>query len=180
MIRSKYLAVITLSALLSTVAHAAEDQWSTYAGNPGGQQYSDLDQINADNVGQLEIAWQYRTGELERRTEFHNATAKVQVNPILLPEAAGGHLMICTPFNRIIALDPTNGSERWTYDPAIRIGGYATEDDPEGLQSPAFANCRGVTYWEDKSLDVAATCHHRILTATNDLRLIAIDAHRTY
>jgi len=176
MIRSKYLAAITLSALMCIAAHAAEDQWSTYAGNAGGQQYSDLDQINADNVGQLEIAWQYRTGELERRTQFHNATAKVQVNPILLPEAAGGHLMICTPFNRIIALDPTNGSERWTYDPAIRIGGYATEDDPEGLQSPAFANCRGVTYWEDESLDATATCHHRILTATNDLRLIAIDA----
>jgi len=178
MIRSKYLAAITLSALMCIAAHAAEDQWSTYAGNAGGQQYSDLDQINADNVGQLEIAWQYRTGELERRTQFHNATAKVQVNPILLPEAAGGHLMICTPFNRIIALDPTNGSERWTYDPAIRIGGYATEDDPEGLQSPAFANCRGVTYWEDESLDATATCHHRILTATNDLRLIAIDTGR--
>jgi len=84
--------------------------------------------------------------------------------------------MICTPFNRIIALDPTNGIERWSYDPNIRIGGYAKEGDPEGLQSPAFANCRGVTYWKDESIDTSASCRHRILTATNDLRLIAVDA----
>ena len=72
------------------------------------------------------------------------------MNPILLPEAAGGHLMLCSPFNRLIALDPATGSERWVYDPEIRIGGYATEDDPEGLRSPSFANCRGVAYWEDE------------------------------
>jgi len=161
--RSDRLAAILLSTLLSTAVFAADDQWSLYAGNAGGQQYSALDQINADNVGRLEIAWQYRSGELERRTELQNATAKVQVNPIVLPAAAGGHLMICTPFNRVIALDPTNGMERWTYD-------------PPGARHPAFSNCRGVTYWEDRSVDASAACRHRILMATNDLRLIAIDA----
>ncbi|MBC8451798.1 MAG: PQQ-binding-like beta-propeller repeat protein, partial [Rhodospirillaceae bacterium] len=170
------LAAIALITLSGTAALSEESRWSTYAGNSGGQQFSALDQINTDNVGQIEVAWQYRSGELERRSEFHNATAKVQVNPILLPIAAGGHLMICTPFNRIIALDPKTGVERWTYDPAVRIGGYATPDDPEGLKSPAFANCRGVTYWEDESLKESAVCRHRILTATNDLRLIGIDA----
>ena len=184
--RHKRLAAIALSILLNTTALAtenlatenlaAESQWPTYAGNRGGQQYSALDQINANNVTQLEIAWQYRTGELERRTDFQNATARVQVNPILLPATAGGHLVICTPFNRIIALDPTSGKERWAFEPNVRIGGYATEDDPQGLQSPPFANCRGVSHWENKSLAAAADCRHRILTATNDLRLIAIDA----
>ncbi|MDP7153356.1 MAG: pyrroloquinoline quinone-dependent dehydrogenase [Gammaproteobacteria bacterium] len=174
--QSRHLSAIALSILLSTAAYAADSQWPTYAGNKGGQQYADLDQINTDNVGQLEIAWQYRTGELVRRTDFQNATAKTQVNPILLPAAAGGHLMTCTPFNRIIALDPTDGTERWVYDPAIRIGGYGSAADPQGLASPSFANCRGVAYWKDESLDESAACRHRILTATNDLRLIAIDA----
>ena len=87
------------SALVTTHA-VADSQWLHYAGNPGGQQYSALDQIDANNVTNLQIAWQYRTGELSRRTPFQNATAKVQVNPILLPEAAGGSLVICTPFNR--------------------------------------------------------------------------------
>jgi quinoprotein glucose dehydrogenase len=151
-------------------------EWSHYAGNQGGQQYSDLDQIDARNVANLEIAWQYRSGALERRSEFHNATAKVQVNPILLPAVAGGHLVLCSPFNRLIALDPATGAERWAHDPDVRIGGYATRNDPEGLKSPAFANCRGVAYFEDDEASADAQCRHRLLMATNDLRLIAVDA----
>ncbi len=155
---------------------AISSDWTHYGGNRGGQQFSPLAQINRSNVQQLEVAWQYRSGELERRSEFENATAKVQVNPILLAEAAGGHLVLCSPFNRLIALDPTTGSERWVYDPEIRIGGYATEDDPEGLKSPAFANCRGVAYFEDEQADEDAACRHRLLMNTHDLRLVAVDA----
>ena len=152
-------------------------QWAYYGGDPGGQQYSPLTQINTDNVQDLTIAWQYRTGELERRTEFQNATAKVQVNPILLPDAAGGHLVLCTPFSRIIALDPATGQERWIHEPNIRIGGYATQDDPEGLQSAPFALTVAASHTgkttppRPRPLAVI-----RILTATHDLKLIAVDA----
>ena len=58
--------------------------------------------------------------------------------------------MICTPFGRVVALDPARGTERWVFDPKSRIGGYATPEDPEGLASPGFANCRGVAWWEDR------------------------------
>ncbi len=165
-----------LTWLVLSLPVAAASDWSHYAGNAGGQQYSALDQINRSNVGQLEVAWQYRSGELERRSEFANATAKVQVNPILLSAAAGGHLVLCTPFNRVIALDPANGNERWVYDPQIRIGGYGSDADPEGLRSPAFANCRGVAYWFDEKSEPRSACRHRVLMNTHDLRLIAIDA----
>lgn len=165
-----------IALLCAVPAYLHADQWTHYGGDAGGGQYSSLDQINANNVSDLEVAWQYRSGELERRTEFQNATAKVQVNPILLPESAGGHLMICTPFNRLIALDPGKGKERWVYDPEIRIGGYASPADPEGLASPAFTNCRGVAYREDPRTPVDSDCRHRVLMATHDLRLIAVDA----
>ncbi len=170
------LSAVAAAAMLSTHA-AADTGWLHYAGDLEGRQYSGLDQIHAGNVAELEVAWQYRTGELERRTPFQNATARVQVNPILLPDASGGHLVICSPFNRVIALDPVNGTERWVYDPDIRIGGYSSPDDPEGLASPAFANCRGVAYWEDEEAPPDATCRRRLLMATNDLRLVAIDAN---
>ncbi|NND35515.1 MAG: pyrroloquinoline quinone-dependent dehydrogenase, partial [Gammaproteobacteria bacterium] len=170
------LLVFCIAAGVASAQMLDDPQWQHYAGNLGGQQYSPLDQVNAANVDQLEIAWQYRSGELARRSEFQNATAKVQVNPILLPPAAGGHLVICTPFNRVIALDPVRGTERWVYDPDTRINGYATESDPQGLESPAFANCRGVAYWEDQAADVDANCRHRLLMATHDLRMVAIDA----
>ena len=171
--RATLLAIVTICA--SQLA-AAESDWSYYGGNAGGQQFSPQDQINPGNVRELQIAWQYRTGELERRSAFENATAKVQVNPILLPEAAGGHLVICTPFNRLIALDPASGTERWVYDPDIKVGGYATEDDPQGLRSPPFSNCRGVAYWEDTRTPDTEACHHRLFMATHNLRLMAVDA----
>ncbi len=175
MIRSALPLFIGLVLFGDAFAQAAE-RWSHYGGNPGGQQYSPLDQINATNVEQLEIAWQFRTGELERRSDFQNATAKVQVNPILLPAEAGGHLVICTPFNRLIALDPVTGDERWAMEPDVRIGGYASEADPEGLASPAFSNCRGVTYWVNGQAEPDAACRHRLFMATHDLKLIAADA----
>lgn len=167
-------AAISLLSLTLT-APAESEKWSHYGGDPGGQQYSALAQINVRNVGELEVAWQYRTGELERRGERHNATAKVQVNPILLPDDAGGHLVICTPFNRVIALDPSNGTERWVFDPDIRIGGYGSTDDPEGLNSAAFANCRGVSYWRNPDAGDSTPCGHRLIMATHDLRLLALD-----
>jgi quinoprotein glucose dehydrogenase len=155
-------------------AHGAGD-WPQVGGE-GARKFAALAAIDAGNVGRLEIAWEYHTGEIERRGEFANRTAKVQVNPILLPEAAGGHLMICTPFSRVVALDPVTGAERWVFEPNIRIGGYASPGDPQGLRNPPFANCRGVAYWADRSGDPAAACTHRVLVATHDLRLMALDA----
>ncbi len=165
-----------LLAMVSLVATAHAQQWLYYGGDAGGQQFSPLKQITPANVGKLEVAWQYRTGELERHLLMQAATGKVQVNPILLPPEAGGHLMICTPFGRVIALDPARGTERWVYDPKSRIGGYATPDDPDGLGKPGFANCRGVSWWHDRTAPNGALCSHRIFLATHDLRLIALDA----
>lgn len=175
MTRVRTLCFGMLTAIALAVPAGAE-QWLHYGGDAGGQKFSPLRQINAGNVGQLEVAWQYRTGELERHPPLHTALSKVQVNPILLPPAAGGHLMICTPFGRVVALDPARGTERWVYDPGARIGGYATPEDPEGLASPGFANCRGVAWWEDRQAPDGALCKHRIFLATHDLHLVALDA----
>lgn len=169
---ARILAIMVLMALSSG---ASGQSWPVYGGE-GGRKFSALNQINVGNVSRLAVAWQYRTGELERRGAFANATAKVQVNPILLPPEAGGHLMICTPFGRVVALDPENGTERWVFEPNIRIGGYGSPEDPQGLKNPAFANCRGVAYWAERAPDPPPTCAHRILLATHDLKLMALDA----
>jgi len=161
---------------LAVASSGNAQQWQHYGGDAGGRKFSPLNQINTNNVGKLTVAWQYRTGELERHPPLHTALAKVQVNPILLPAAAGGHLMICTPFGRVVALDPARGTERWVFDPGARIGGYATPSDPDGLASPGFANCRGVSWWEDRQAPAGALCKHRIFLATHDLQLVALDA----
>lgn len=138
--------------------------WQYYGGGPGGSHYSSLDQINRGNVGALAPAWTYRTGDSARHPE-HRPLAALNVTPILVPKAAGQSLVLCSAMNRVIALDPATGGERWVFDPEIRLG-------PVGNK---FL-CRGVAYWEDTRSPPDAACHHRIFTGTKDLRLIALDA----
>jgi len=154
-----------VALLVVSAAMAGDrDDWQHYGGGPGGSHYSSLAQINRDNVGSLALAWSYRTGDIERHPE-HRPLAALNVTPILLPKAAGESLVFCSAMNRVIALDPASGKERWVHDPQIRIG-------PVGSK---FL-CRGVAYWEDSDAVAGASCRHRIFTATNDLRLIGIDA----
>ena len=138
--------------------------WPTYAGLETGTRYSPLNQINRSNVEDLEIVWTYNTGHLERAPQLRPMVG-FQATPILLSEEAGRHLVLCDPLNRIIALDPATGQQRWTFDPEIDLTPFAGR-----------FNCRGVTYWRDPEAADAAACAHRILLATNDRRLAAIDA----
>ena len=48
-------------------------------------------------------------------------------------------LLICTPFNEVIALDPGDGHELWRFDPKI-----VTDYRPANLFT-----CRGVAFWRD-------------------------------
>lgn len=146
-------------------AVAGEGDWPNYGGAEGGGRYSPLAQINRDNVQQLELAWDYRTGAQELHPDLIDKSG-YQATPILLSEAAGGHLVTCTPFNRVIALDPVTGEEHWVFDPKL---------DTDNRAAGRF-NCRGVTAWSDSQSAANEACAHRIILATNDRRLIAIDS----
>ncbi|NKB35770.1 MAG: PQQ-binding-like beta-propeller repeat protein [Gammaproteobacteria bacterium] len=137
--------------------------WSSYGGSPGGGQYSALNQINRQNVSKLEQAWVYHSGDV---SDGADGTAKtpLEVNPIL----ANDKLYICTPFNRIVALDPGNGTELWNHDPGL---------DRKNTYSKG-AYCRGVAYWSESNSNKAGeTCTKRVLSGTGDGRLIAVDAN---
>src|SRR5581483_3134069 len=45
-------------------AMAAQGEWRSWGGDPGGTRYSDLRQIDAADVSRLERAWTYHTGEV--------------------------------------------------------------------------------------------------------------------
>jgi len=141
--------------------------WPAYGGDPGGQRHSPLDQITPENVDELEVAWTYRTGDLiatggyEAASHGGNpASTTFQNTPILV----GDTLYICTPFNKVIALDAESGEERWKFDPGV---------DTEGLY---LLNCRGVSAWKDSRARRDELCSTRIFTGTIDGRLIALDA----
>lgn len=152
---------------LSGTVHGAESKdpysgWEYYGGTQDGIRYSSQDQITRKNVADLEVAWTYHTGEIERRGPDLITNSSTQSTPTLV----AGSLMICTPFNRLIALDPETGEERWVFDAEIDLS----------HKLPFQYNCRGVTGWENPDADKEADCKHRVFMGTNDVRLFAVDA----
>jgi len=133
------------------------------ADDPFGQHHSPAAHITPQNVERLEPAWIHRNGDMAA-TQGQPSSVSAQATPLLLPRAAGGHLVYCTPFNRVIALDPATGEERWSYDPQV----------PRGSERPY--RCRGVAHAEVPQAAPDAACRHRIYTATADRRLVALDA----
>jgi quinoprotein glucose dehydrogenase len=158
------LPVILALGLFLHFSAAGAEGWAYYGGDEGGSRYSPLQQINRDNVGKLELAWQYRTGAVAANPTL-KSMIDFQATPTLLPAAAGAHLVICDPFGKVIALDPASGKERWSMDPKIDKTPYAGR-----------FKCKGVAYWADSQAAAGTTCAHRLFLATADKRLIAMDA----
>lgn len=128
-----------------------------------GQHFSPETQINRANLKDLAPAWIHQSGDLASNPQsLHNSAG--QSTPILLPEEAGASLVYCTPFNRVIALDPANGKVRWESDPQIN------RDNTRPFR------CRGVSYWSLPENIAGNSCRQRIYSLTADRRLIAMDA----
>jgi quinoprotein glucose dehydrogenase len=136
--------------------------WPTYAGQVGFASYSPLTQITRENVGHLEVAWMHRSGDFADGSGETTRTS-FQTRPVV----ADGTLYYCTGFNRVFALDPETGVERWSFDPELR---------GTRLKGPYPLTCRGVTWWDGAGASAAETCGHRIFTGTIDSELIALDA----
>lgn len=153
--------IVMLWLVLTVPTLVIASDWLHYGGDAGGSRYSSLQQISKDNVDQLQVAWQVRTGAIEKRGKLA-VTGQFQATPILTPKAAGESLVVCTPWNRILALDPSSGETRWQYDPKLKM-------------FPLY-NCRGVSYWHDTQAQPGSVCEHRLYAGTGDLRLIALDA----
>ncbi len=143
------LALITMHAPVETRA------WLHYGSDAEGTKFSPLDQITTENVGQLDRAWTYQTGEGPIPRKF-------QTTPILVSELLIG----CSPTGVVFALDPATGEEKWTYDPEYEPSAYGSVN----------MNCRGVSAWIDHGAAEDALCGTRLIYGTNDLRVIALDA----
>ncbi|MBB4630823.1 pyrroloquinoline quinone-dependent dehydrogenase [Sphingosinicella soli] len=139
-----------------------ETPWAQWGATEAGTRFTPAEQITPQNVAHLKVAWRYSTGELGRRSESMLANSTNETTPIL----AAGSLITCTPFARVIALDPATGRERWVFDPQI---------DPR-FRIPDQYICRGVSQWRDTQVPETAACATRIILATVDMRLIALDA----
>ena len=134
--------VALLSASSGAVAQSGE--WRAYSADLAGSKYSALDQIMADNAGELRVVWRQSTiPDATRQGSDIRPPAVVQNTPLM----ADGRLYVSTGLGTVAALDATTGEVVW-FDPL-----------PEGVTSRGGAS-RGVAYWDDAESDdgVTLTC----------------------
>lgn len=86
-------------------AESDADDWLSYGRTYSEQRFSPLAQINADNVGQLELAW------------FHDLDTNrgQEATPIVVD----GVMYTSTAWSKVVALDAASGQALWTYDPQV-------------------------------------------------------------
>ena len=146
--------------LVTGGASAAEPGWPFYGGDQGGQRYSGAAQITPANVSGLKTAWTFSTGDLASKGDAVRR-ASFEDTPIV----ADGRLFVCSPFDEVSALDPGTGKELWRFDPKL----------DSTLHYPNAFVCRGVAFASIPG-PPNAPCTRRVFVATNDRRLIALDA----
>jgi quinoprotein glucose dehydrogenase len=138
--------------------------WPAYGRTNAGQRYAPLTQITAQNVGKLDVAWTFHTGDMRHEGDPPETTFEVT------PLKIGERLYICTPHQHVIALDATSGQKVWEFDPKIR--------DRLALQ---HLTCRGLSYTPGGGGMPAATVGAAASPRPNPVRdlPVAADGERT-
>jgi quinoprotein glucose dehydrogenase len=149
-----------IASAIGAVAMATEPapgDWPNYGRTPGGDRHSPLTLINRGNVGQLALAWEYRTGEAAIETGSPTA---LEATPLVVD----GVMYLATPLGKVIALDPVSGKQLWLRDLPVKRERHFGD----------WVN-RGVSYWRDRHAKADAPCARRVIFAAVDARLIALD-----
>ena len=73
------LAALTLASTAHAQAPAKDVEWPTYTADLAGSRYRPLDQINASNFKDLEVAWRFKTDALGNRPEY-----KLEGTPLMV------------------------------------------------------------------------------------------------
>lgn len=111
---------------------AIGNDWPAYLGDRASSQYSALDTITSENVGSLQMAWTYRSGDA--RTDNRS---QIQCNPLVID----GVLYGITPGLRLFALNAATGTQLWTFDPW-----------PNGEGSSQGVS-RGLVFWKATAIN---------------------------
>ena len=93
-------------------------EWRYVGADQAASKHSPLADINASNVGRLEIAWEWQPGE-RPNAEYGTRPGPFQAMPLMIENV----LYVTTMYNRVVALDAETGAQLWEFDPqAYRTG----------------------------------------------------------
>lgn len=136
-VRPKYFSVISSLLMIPLLTGCvpkktdnsvgAGKDWPVYLGDNSSSHYSNLTEINKENVDQLQLAWEYHTGD-----NVSENRSQIQCNPIII----NGILYGTSPKLKVFALNAMTGKRIWEFDP-----------DPESIYAKNVN--RGVSYWQD-------------------------------
>ncbi len=132
----------------------ANGEWRTYGANLASHRYSPVDQINAENFKDLEIAWRLRTDFLGPRPDGLYSATPLYVNNVLYSTAGMRRALV--------AIDPVSGEMLWM---------YREDEGARGTAGARQGAGRGLSYWESED-----GTDRRILYVTPGYRMIALDA----
>ena len=128
-----------------------EGDWPSWAGSWNAGRYSPLDQITAENVNDLEIAWRWSTQGFGPGTDFVNPSTPLEVDGVL-------YANVGTTRN-VVALDATSGQVLWMfrYDEGTRFD-----------EAPRKGAGRGVAYYNNGE-------KARIFDISQDTNFVSLD-----
>ncbi len=143
---------IGLSGQSANQPSTKNGEWPYYTADLKGTKYSSLDQINASNFKDLEVAWRFKTDNLGTRPEYKLEGTPLMVKGILY--ATGGTR------RAVVALRAETGELLWT---------HSEFEGARAVAAPRQLSGRGLSYWTDGR-------DERILYVTPGYRLVALDA----
>ncbi len=135
------LALLVPALAAGQSSHGRGVDWPVWGGDPGGTKYSPLGEIDRTNVGRLEVAWTWETGE-KRIPGPRQPIPGQDVRPgsfETTPVVINDTMYLSTPYNRVVALDAETGAELWSFDP----GAWEWGQPPNGTGLVH----RGVAVW---------------------------------
>src|SRR5262245_52273744 len=138
-------------------------EWRAYAADKASTRYSPLDQINANTVKNLKVAWRQSSTPDEVPVDRPNVPRpfNYQHTPLMV----GGLVYMSTGIGAVAALDAATGKVVWVEEPAAADG---AGQEGRGRDGAPGAASRGLAFWTD---DADA----RILTV-NGSYLVALNA----
>ena len=131
------LVLMTTGAVTAAAQHGTDGtEWRVHGGDAGYTRYAPLEQINADTVGNLRIAWRRGAVDaaLTARWPDLRHSNELRSTPILVE----GVLYASNGIGLVEAFDPGTGQTLWVQDTAFL-----------GAETPRGASNRGVAYWAD-------------------------------
>ena len=140
--------------------------WPVVTGNKAAHRYSPLDQIHADNVAELTVAWRFDSPDNELRAQDERLQSRRMApgSNQSIPLKIGDRLFVSTGYGQIAAIDATTGKSLWSYNPESYQYGRPT--------NLGFVH-RGAAYWVDSKDERRAP---QLFYASPDSFLRAVDA----